>query len=119
VMLQSSSLAFRKPLQYKNPTSNVASVSVFINIPGCRKHFEITYKDHNCPFHAVKSDFSVKVSVVCHTWQWKNGRGIVEAAQMQIRSFVFARSFVFIVPPCSYGLSWWYDVLCSNRISCS
>jgi hypothetical protein len=49
VMLQSSSLAFRKPLQYENQTYNVASVSVFINIPGCRKHFEITYKDHNCP----------------------------------------------------------------------
>jgi hypothetical protein len=71
VMLQSSSLAFRKPLQYKNSTYNVASVSVFINTPGCRKHFEIAYKDHSCPngtpFHAVKSDFSVKVSVVNHT----------------------------------------------------
>jgi hypothetical protein len=49
VMLQSSSLAFRKSIQYKNPTYNVASVSVFIKIPGCRKDFEITYKDHNCP----------------------------------------------------------------------
>jgi hypothetical protein len=49
-MLQSSSLAFRKPPpQYKNPTYNIASVSVFIKIPGCRTHFEITHKDHNCP----------------------------------------------------------------------
>ena len=71
VMLKSSSLVFRIPLQYKNPAYNVASVSVFINIPGCRKQFEITYKGHNCPndspFDAVKSNFSVKVSVVCHT----------------------------------------------------
>jgi hypothetical protein len=54
VMSQSSSLAFRKPLQYKNPTSNVASVSIFITIPGRIKHFEITYKNHNCHFHAVR-----------------------------------------------------------------
>lgn len=78
-----------------------------------------------CPIHAVKSDFSVKVSVVCHTWQWKCSREILQAAQMQIQSFVFAWSSafvrsVFIVPLCSYGLSWWYFMmLCSNQISCS
>jgi len=39
---------------------------------------------------------------------------------LRVRTFLrVRRSFVFIFPPCSYGLSWWYDALCSNRISCS
>jgi hypothetical protein len=123
VMLQSSSLAFRKHPSHLYTKIQLTTLLQFLfslkyqDVESTLKSLiKITTAQMICPIHAVKSDFSVTVSVVCHTWQWKCGREILEAVQMQIQSFVFAQSSafvqsVFIVPLCSYGLSWWYFMM--------